>query len=101
MSHDILNGQEELLVLKARRRLVDEINSNGFFAIICDESSDISKVEQLSLSEDFIGIMPCDEGLTSEAVLKYVKDIIVRCNMDPTKLISMAFDGTSAMKHFV
>jgi hypothetical protein len=43
--------------------------------------------------------MPCDEGLTSEALLRYIKDIMVRCSMDSSKMISMAFDGASAMKH--
>ena len=110
MSHECLREQEELIVLKARRSLVTEINASGHYAIICDESSDMSKTEQLSfsvshcnesyeISEDFIGVMPCDEGLTSEALLKYVTDIMVRCDMDASKLISMAFDGASTMKH--
>ena len=93
MGHEILAEQEELLVLKARRSLVNEINASGFYGIICDESSDISKIEQLSFSvrystdeyetsEAFIGAMPCDEGLTSESLLTYVNDIMVRCNME-------------------
>ena len=109
MGHEILTEQEELLVLTARRRLIHEINDSGFYAIICDESSDISKIEQLSFSvryctekyeiaEDFIGVMPCDKGLTSEALLTYVQDIMVRCSMDTNNMIAMAFDGASAMK---
>ena len=109
LSHDILVEQEEALVLSARRRLIDEINASKFYAIICDESSDISKTEQLSFSvrhcnenydvmEDFIGVMPCDGGLSSEALLKYVQDILVRCNIDTQKMAGMAFDGASAMK---
>ncbi|XP_028405240.1 uncharacterized protein LOC114527744 [Dendronephthya gigantea] len=93
MSHDILVEQEETFVLRARRSLIDDINASKFYAIICDESSDISKTEQLSFSirhctedydvlEDFIGVMPCDEGLSSEALLKYVQDILVGCNMN-------------------
>ena len=50
MSHGILSEQEELLVLRARRSLISEINANGFYAIICDESSDRSKIEQVSFS---------------------------------------------------
>ena len=80
-------------MLSARTRLIDEIDASKFYAIICDESSDISKTEQLSFSvrhctenyitlEDFIGVMPCDGGLSSEALLKYVQDILVRCNID-------------------
>ncbi|XP_028407534.1 uncharacterized protein LOC114530150 [Dendronephthya gigantea] len=108
MSHDILVEQEETLVLRARRSLIDDINASKFYAIICDESSDISKNEQsfsvrhctedYDVLEDFIGVMPCDEGLSSEALLKYLQDVLVRCNMNTQKMAGMAFDGASAMK---
>jgi hypothetical protein len=85
------------------------VNASRFYSIICDESSDISKTEQLSFSgrycnenyeilEDFIGVMSCDEGLSSAALLKYVQDILVRCNLSSQKMAGMAFDGASAMK---
>lgn len=109
MSHDILVEQEEQLVLRERKNLINDVNASRFYAIICDESSDISKTEQLSFSvrhcnenyeilEDFIGVIPCDEGLSSAALLKYVQDILVRCNMATQKMAGMAFDGASAMK---
>ena len=109
MSHDILAEQEKNLVLSARKSLINDINASRFYSVICDESSDISKTEQLSFSvrhcgdnyeimEDFIGVMSCDEGLSSTALLKYVQDILVRCNMDTHKMAGMSFDGTSAMK---
>lgn len=74
MSHDILAEQEEMLVLSARKSLLNDVNASEFYSIICDESSDISKTEQLSFSvrhcsetyeifEDFLGVMPCDGGL--------------------------------------
>jgi hypothetical protein len=44
MSHDILVEQDETLVLSARRSLIDDINASKFYAIICDESSDIRKL---------------------------------------------------------
>ena len=107
-SHEILNEQERLIVLNARRALVQEINSNNFYSIICDEASDISKLEQLSFSvrtcnnsyetfESFIGMLSCNQGLTSDALLKYIKDILLRCNMDTQKLVGTAFDGASSM----
>ena len=107
-SHEILTEQERLIALNARRTLVEEINSNNFFSIICDEASDISKLEQLSFSvrscnnsyetfENFIGILSCDQGLTSDALLKYIQDILSRCNMDTKKLVGTALDGASSM----
>ena len=107
-SHEILNEQERLIVLNARRTLVEEINSNNFYSIICDEASDISKLEQLSFSvrtcnnsyetfENFIGLLSCDQSLTSDALLKYIQDILLRCNMDTKKLVGTAFNGASSM----
>ena len=107
-SHEILNEQERLIVLDARRAVVQEINSNNFYSIICDEASDISKLEQLSFSvrtcnnsyemfESFIRMLSCDQGLTSDALLKYIKDILLRCNMDTQKLVGTAFHRASSM----
>ena len=109
LSHEILSEQEEIMVLAARKDLISDVLANGFYAIICDESSDISKTEQMSFSirycndayevfEEFVGILPCDEGVASEALLKYVRDILTRCCFPPEKMVGMAFDGASAMK---
>ena len=46
----------------------------------------------------FIGIMPCDGGLTSRAFLGYIKDIMIRWSFDANKLVAVSFDGASAMK---
>ena len=86
MSHSILDEQEQDFVFQARREIIGKINCAKFFSIICDESTDLPKTEQLSVSvryctfdyetkDAFIGIMPCDGGLTSRAFLGYIKDI--------------------------
>ena len=72
--HDILDEQERMLVLKARRELLDGVLEKDFYSILADESSDVSKKEQLSfcvrtctdeyeVSEDFIGIFECVDAL--------------------------------------
>ena len=73
MSNDIVAEMEKMLVLTARRQILRSINGKQFFALITDESADISKTEQISISfrttsetydvKEFIGIMPCKEGL--------------------------------------
>ena len=106
--YEILKKQERLIVLNARRVLVQEMNSNNFSSIISDEISDTSKLEQLSFSvrtcnnsyetfESFIRMLSCDQGLTSNALLKYIKDILLRCNIDSQKLVGTTFDGASSM----
>ena len=47
--------------------------------------------------ENFIGILSCDQGLTLDALLKYIQDILLRCNMDTKKLVGTAFDGASSV----
>ena len=110
MSHEVLEEQEKDLVLSARNEPINEIRNAKFFSIICDESTDMSKTGQLTFSvrycsyeyevkDAFIGIIPCDNGLTSEALLGYIKDIMIRCSFDSQKLVAVAFDGASTMKH--
>ena len=50
------------------------------------------------IQEDFLGVFLYDKGLTSEALLGYIDDILVPCSMDTKKLVGMAFDGASSMK---
>ena len=68
--HDVLMEQEQVLVLNAQRHLMNSILSKAFYSILSDESSNVSKKEQLSfsvricnenyeVSEDFVGIYEC------------------------------------------
>ena len=109
-SHEIITLQEESIVLKATRELLVKIHSSSFYSIISDEAIDFSETEQLSFTvrhckddydakEDFIGFFPCRGGVTSKALLKYVKDLLIRCNMNPQKMVGMSFEGASSMKN--
>ena len=106
-AHDILEEQKRALVLRARKHLLDEILTKELFSILADESSDISKTEQLSfcmrtcntnyeVSEDFV--FDCSQGVSSESLLHYTKDILLRCGMDGNRMAAMGFDGAAAMK---
>ena len=109
MSHAVLQEQEKLLVLEARRRLLAEIREKLYYSIIADESCDITKTEQLSISirtcsddyvikEEFIGITDCSKGLSSDALLQYTNDILTRCNLNKKGIIGVTFDGAASMK---
>jgi hypothetical protein len=98
---------EARLISRARKHLLDEILTKEFFSILADESSDISKTEQLSfcmrtcntnyeVSEDFV--FDCSQGVSSESLLHYTKDILLRCGMDGNRMAAMGFDGAAAMK---
>ena len=93
-----------MLVLTARRHLLENILKRNLFSIIVDKLSDVSKKEQLSfsvrtcndnyeVSEDLVGIYECLQGLSSDTLMCYTKDILVRCSMDGHKMAAMGFDG--------
>ena len=44
MSNDIVAEMEKMLVLTARQQILRSINGKQFFAILADESADISKI---------------------------------------------------------
>ena len=104
-----LERQKQMLVIKARRNLLEGILEKDFYSILADESADGSKKEQLSfsvrtcnddyqVSEDFLGICECTKGLSSDALLKYATDILLRSCLDGKKMAAMGFDGATAMK---
>ena len=108
-AHDILEEQKQMLVLEARRGLLERIRQCEFFSILADESSDITKKEQLSfsnrtcndqyeVSKHFICIFECSQCLTSDALLSYIEDILLRCHLDGAQMSGMGFDGAAAMK---
>ena len=70
MSNDIVAEMEKMLVVTVRRQILCSINDEQFFVVIADESADISKIEKIEtyeVKEEFIGIIPCKEGLTADA----------------------------------
>ena len=108
-SHDILQEQEQLLILEVRRKIVERIKNKDFYAILADESSDITKKEQMSFTvrtstddyeakDEFLGVYECINGLSSDSLLTYITDILLRCNLDYHKVAAIGFDGASVMK---
>ena len=66
------------------------------YSIICDECTDSSNKEQLSLSvryvadaqihESFVGFFELDEGVTGESIAAVIETALVECHLDPTKM---------------
>ena len=85
--HDVLVEQaiEQMLVQNARRHSMNDSLSKAFYSILSNESSDVSEKEQLSfsvricnenyeVSEDFVGIYECSKGLSSDALLRIIRE---------------------------
>ena len=98
-----------MLVSAARRELLAGSLEKTFYSILADESSDIAKKEQLSFSvrtcsndyevfEDFLGVFECMDGVSSDSLLHYIKDIHQRTLLGGQKMVAMGFDGAADMK---
>ena len=83
------------------------MKENELYSIICDECTDSSNREQLSLSvryvadmmvqESFLGFIELDSGVTGEAIAAVIEEALVECHLDPTHIRGQAFDGASNM----
>jgi hypothetical protein len=79
-----------------QRQLLDDIRSHGYFAVIVDETTNISRVEQVSLCirhvdshfnifDDFIGLY-ATQKTNASTLTSVVKDSLCRLNLSITNL---------------
>lgn len=107
LHHDIVNEILELMADKILRQKLDQIKSAGFFSLIMDETSDVSRFEQVSIcirivsenltiQEIFIGFYKTDDT-KSEILFKIVQDVFVRYGLSFNDLRGQCYDGASNM----
>ena len=89
ISHELINELIEMMSHQLLQGLLDEIRIAEWFAIIADENSDISHIEQLAISlrwvdtnyiinEDIIAL--CEVEQTDAATItSTIKDALIRC----------------------
>ena len=88
-------------------RLSKQVAESGVYSVICDECTDSSNKEQLSLSvryvandqvcESFVGFFELSEGVTGRAIATTIEKALADCHLDPSKLRGQAYDGASNM----
>ena len=107
LAHVILEKQKQMLVLEARRDLLDRIRQCEFFQyslmsrLMLQRKSSFSirtSNDQHEISEDFIGIFECSQGLATDALLSYIEDILLRCHLDVKQMAGLGFDGAAAVR---
>jgi len=103
--HDIINEIIELFANEILRQNLVEIKSAGLFAISLDETSDVSRLEQVSIcfrislndlstKEFFMGFY--ETGKTnSETLCNIVKDVFARYDLKMSNLRGQCYDGAS------
>lgn len=107
LSHDIENEMLERLSHTILRQIADNVQRDGYYAIMVDETTDVSTVEQVSMCirhvddewvifEDFVGMYATDR--TDAATLtNIVTDILLRLNLPMGNLRAPCYDGASNM----
>ena len=105
-SHDIQNEILSLMAHEIVRDLSDEIRET-FFATICDEYTDVSNKEQLTIClrwvddyleshEDFMGFYELT-NIKSETIVAAIKDALLRTQLSLDKCRGQCYDGASNM----
>ena len=109
LSPSIQNEIIEILGNATRLKLVDKIKTAPCFTLIFDTTSDICRVEQMSIIlrwvdveaakavETFLGFLPAKKGGTAkvltDTVLKYLRHI----TLDPKRIRGQGYDGASVI----
>jgi hypothetical protein len=102
--------QDELLQIMANqvlRKKLREVKKSNFYAIMCDEYTDISNKEQLSICvrwvddnleahEDFLGYYQIP-NIKSDTIVSAIKDALTRFELPLTNLRGQTYDGASNM----
>lgn len=104
--HSIQNALLDIMASLVMKDIRDEVNQSLFFGIICDESKDLSKKEQISvvlryifdnaIHEEFIGFT-CAESLNAESLSQYIRDRLVTVGVDIKSCVGQSYDGASVM----
>ena len=107
MSPEIVNKLIAVLGKELLQRLLENIRDTSWFAIIADETTDIAKLEQLSISirwvrktyevnEDFVGLIHVPY-ITAATLTDAIKDVLIRCQLRLSQCRGQAYDGASNM----
>ena len=105
-SHDIQNEIISLLATHTIRELVSEIRNN-YYSLICDEYTDISNNEQLTIClrwingnleahEDFIGFYQIPD-IKAVTITNAINDALIRMQLSLNDCRGQCYDGASNM----
>ena len=108
--HTAPENQNEMLQLMAHhvlRRVLKDIHSSPFLAVMVDETRDMSNIEQLTfvlrwvsedftVSEEFLGLY-CLSSVDAQSIVDVMTDAFLRFQIPLTKLRGQCYDGCSTM----
>ncbi|XP_078022986.1 zinc finger MYM-type protein 1-like [Epinephelus lanceolatus] len=104
--HDIQNEIFSVMANMLRKEISDEVKEAECFALMVDESKDVSKKEQISIvvhylkkgdvHEEFLHFDAAD-GLDADFLLNSIKSTLSQCNIDVKACIEQCYDGAAVM----
>ena len=107
LSHDIVNEILEIMAHQILRELLDRIREAEWFALIADETQDVSRVEKFSISlrwadteyvvnEDVIAFASVEQT-DAVTLTNTLRDVLIRSNLRLAQCRGQAYDGASNM----
>lgn len=92
------------------KKTVDRVRESDWYAVLADETTDVSGKEQLSvcvrfyadgrICEDFLRFTSIHD-LSGKAIATEIEKTLIECGLDPNKLVGQGYDGASSMSgHF-
>jgi hypothetical protein len=109
LSPSIQNEIVRMLSDATRNSLVNAIKDVPWYSVIVDTTSDICRIDQISIvvrwvdlhnvmiKETFLGFLEAKDGGTAEALSKTVIAYLVQLGVDPLKIRGQGYDGASVM----
>ncbi|XP_025207742.1 uncharacterized protein LOC112603419 [Melanaphis sacchari] len=104
--HSIQNQLFSIMSKLVLQSISNEIKECKYFAILADETNDISKTEQLSIMvryfhkniihERFLGFVPCS-SLNAQSLFNYIKCTLSDCEIDINNCVAQTYDGAAVM----
>ncbi|KAL4098266.1 hypothetical protein QTP88_022905 [Uroleucon formosanum] len=102
--------QKELIHIMASmiiNKISSELEKSMYFAIMVDETKDITKTEQLSvvvryyynneIKERFLGFTPL-KNLDANALFNHIQVKLNKCKIDINKCVAQTYDGANVMR---
>ena len=108
VSHSVKNEHLQVMPLTVLWEITHSIHESTFYSIMCNECTDASSKEQvviwirwiekdLEVHEDVTGWKYAVIDISTQTVIKVIKDALVRMNLGLNKCWGQCYDGASTM----
>lgn len=104
--HSVQNALIRIMAANVLNDIRDEVKQSKYFGIICDETKDLSKKEQISLvvryfydgfvHEEFVGFTYA-ETVDAKSLNTYITSQLETIGIDIQDCIGQSYDGASVM----